>query len=55
MDNSFHQPLETGWAAQQSHGAGDTLKLTHARHREGSVGPGPGVEDHLPKASKWGQ
>ncbi len=49
VDDSFHQPLETGWAAQQSHGTGDLLELAHTRHSEGCVGPGPGMENHLPK------
>jgi len=42
--------LEAGRAAQQAHGAGDPLELAHAGHREGSVGPGSEMQDHLPES-----
>ncbi len=51
MDDSFHQALKAGRAAQQAHGAGNPLELAHARHREGCVRASPGVQNHLPKPS----
>ncbi len=51
VDDSFHQALEAGRAAQQAHGAGDPLELAHTRHSEGCVWAGPGVPNHLPKPS----
>ncbi len=51
VDDSFHQALEAGQAAQQTHGTGDPLELTHPRHHEGCVRAGPGVQNHLPEAN----
>jgi hypothetical protein len=52
VDDGFHQTLKAGGAAQQAHGAGDPLKLAHVRHHDGCVRAGPGVQNHLPEASR---
>jgi hypothetical protein len=51
VDDSFHQALEAGGAAQQAHGTGDPLELAHARHSEGCLRACPGVQNHLPETS----
>ncbi len=52
VNDSFHQALEAGRAAQHVHGARDPLELAHVRHSDCCVWAGPGGQNHLPKASR---
>jgi hypothetical protein len=52
VDDSFHQALEAGGAAQQAHGAGDPLELAHTGHSEGSVWVGPGGAESSAKTQQ---
>ena len=49
-DDGLHESLETGRRPKKSHWSGDPLKLPEAGNGEGSVGPGLGLQQHLPEA-----
>ena len=50
-DHGLHEALKRGRRAQETHRGGDPFELSLARHREGGVRPGLGLEKKLPEAS----